>query len=185
MEEKFSSIEVNLSEGKIFISGTEAFIEKNMQTIFSFVQQNRIHSPIGKTDEYREIQQIEKKEQIITGKEQEKLDKYVINGVYHIDDEDGTISILKTVPGNTKAEKMKNIALIVLHIRKQKIEGREIIPICEKHNCYDASNFSSVFKKEKTNIIRKGNGQKWTLELTQPGEKEAIELLEEMVNGKK
>ena len=185
MEERNSSIEVNLSEGKIVISGTEAFIEKNMQTIFSFVEQNKTQSRVQQVDDQSQIQLSEKGEVIVDEKEQEKSDKYIENGVYHIDSEDGTISILKTIPGNTKAEKMKNIAMIVLHIRKQKIEGKEIIPICEKHNCYDAANFSAVFKKEKTNIIRKGNGQKWTIELTQPGEIEAVELLEEMVNDKK
>ena len=80
---------------------------------------------------------------------------------------------------------MKNIALIALYIRKGKVPGKEIIPICEKHACYDSANFSSTFKNEKTNIIRKGTGQAWTIELTQPGEAAALALLEEMANDKK
>jgi hypothetical protein len=34
-------------------------------------------------------------------------------------------------------------------------------------------------------MIRKGNGQSWTLELTQPGEEAAIELLEGLANAAK
>ena len=72
-----------------------------------------------------------------------------------------------------------------MHIKKGKIPAREIIPICEKHACYDSSNFSSVFNKEKANIVKKGAGRNWTIELTQPGETAALALLEEMANDKK
>jgi hypothetical protein len=112
-------------------------------------------------------------------------DKYIEEGVYHIDALDGSISILKKIPGNSKAEKTKNIALIVLHIKKEPIHASLIIPLCEKHNCYDQANFSSMFKNEKTNIVRKGSGKAWTIELTKPGKEAAIKLLEDMVNASK
>lgn len=191
MEEiKNATVSINLTEGNIVISGSEEFVEKNMETIFSFVERvnKSVYDP-KKVAQPKEDCRGETtiSEEAITTEETTPItvDKYIKAGVYHIDGEDGTISILKKIPGNSNAEKMKNIALIVLYIRKEKIAGKEIIPICEKHVCYDASNFSSVFKNEKTNIVRKGSGQKWTIELTQPGEEAAIELLEEMANDKK
>ena len=191
MEEiKNATVSINLTEGNIVVSGSEEFVEKNMETIFSFVERvnKRVYAP-KKVAQPKEDCRGETtiSEEAITTEETTPItvDKYIKAGVYHIDGEDGTISILKKIPGNSNAEKMKNIALIVLYIRKEKIAGKEIIPICEKHGCYDSSNFSSVFKNEKTNIVRKGSGQKWTIELTQPGEKTAIELLEEMANDKK
>ena len=39
MEEiKNATISINLSEGNIVISGSEDFVEKNMETVFSFVE---------------------------------------------------------------------------------------------------------------------------------------------------
>ena len=189
-----SSIPINLREGSIIISGPECFVEKNMQATFEFVEKyfssfptiplaTPVSLPSSGTsanEHSTESGTVDSKTIPVAGN-----DKYISAGIYHIDSDDGTISILKKVPGNNKAEKAKNIALIVLYIRKGKIHGKEIIPICEKHNCYDSSKFSAIFKNEKTNIIRKGTGQSWTIELTQPGEAAAVALLEEMVNDTK
>lgn len=184
MSENSACITVSLEDGSITITGSETFIEKNKEDVFNFVERNiqtKIKHKMIKDEPIEISTDVSTKGATIIDTE----DKYITNGVYHIDPEDKTISILKKVPGNTTAEKSKNIALIVLHIKKGKIMGKEIIPLCEKHNCYDASNFSSIFKNEKTNIIRKGTGQSWTIELTLPGEKAAIDLLEEMANDKK
>ena len=190
MEEiKNATISINLTEGNIVISGSEEFVEKNMETVFSFVERanKSVYAPkkVAQQKEDCRREMTISEEPITTEETTITVDKYIKAGVYHIDGEDGTISILKKIPGNSNAEKMKNIALIVLHIRKGKIAGKEIIPICEKHACYDSANFSATFKNEKTNIIRKGNGQAWTIELTQPGEVAALALLEEMANDKK
>ena len=85
------------------------------------------------------------------------------------------------VSGITKGRKTKETELIEVPY----MAVSNVIPICTKHACYDSSNFSSIFKNEKTNIIRKGSGQNWTIELTQPGEAAAITLLEEMANDTK
>lgn len=188
-ETKTASISVNLNDGSISISGSEGFIERNKEDVFSFVEKNirSSHKPSIAAVKFENSSNAPTRNAAqdpptnITVSD----DKYVEAGVYHIDGEDGLISILKKVPGDNKTEKAKNIALIVLHIRKGKVTGKDIIPICEKHNCYDSANFSAAFKNEKTNIIRKGTGQAWTIELTHPGEQAAIALLEEMASEKK
>lgn len=188
-ENKNVSISINLGDGSITISGSETFVEKNMNSVFDFVERNRQFVPqtTASEEDATKGDKFSTQSTLTTPPiENPKIgDKYIKAGVYHIGAEDGAISILKTVPGKNKAEKAKNIALIVLYIRKGKVDGKELIPICEKHACYDSGNFSSTFKNEKTNIIRKGSGQSWTLELTQPGESAALALLEEMANDKK
>ncbi|WP_249028579.1 hypothetical protein [Tannockella kyphosi] len=189
MEEiKNASITINLSQGSFSIQGSEIFVEKNMGDVFSFVEKNssivqltQPHENQIKMNSDCENSAIEQKITPVLN----MSDKYIEGGIYHIDSEDGSISILKKIPGNNDATKIKNIALIVLHIRKIKIEGKEIISLCEKHNCYDSSNFAAIFNKEKTNIIKKGQGRKWTIELTQPGEEAAVNLLEEMLSANK
>ena len=194
MDNKSPAISLNLYEGSISISGSEEFIEKNLKVVFDFVEKNiQTNSRATTTSDTLTVVNASKDIPISNTVSSEHLkvsaapsdDKYIKAGVYHIDAEDGTISILKKVPGDSKSEKVKNIALIVLYIKKGKIPGKDIIPICEKHACYDSSNFSATFKNEKTNIIKKGTGQSWTIELTQPGEAAALELLEEMANDKK
>lgn len=192
-----SSVSINLREGSVTISGSESFIEKNMEAAFDFVERNfSLNSGVLPTfSADQALMSVPEASSSVnpsldtytngTIQVTDDNDKYIKAGVYHIDSEDGTISILKKIPGNSKAEKTKNIALIVLFIRNGKVPGKEIVPICEKHACYDSSNFSSVFKGEKTNIIRKGSGQNWTIELTQPGREAAIALLEEMANDTK
>lgn len=188
-----ATVSINLHDGSIVISGSEDFIEKTMKVAFDFVEKNlsmpatpSVLTTLAATNQLEH----NSKEDIVNLESNNTAlvpsdDKYIKAGVYHIDADDGSISILKKVPGDNKAEKAKNIALIVLFIKKGKIQGKEIIPICEKHACYDSSNFSTVFKNEKTNIVRKGSGQSWTIELTQPGETAARALLEEMANDKK
>lgn len=188
-----ATVSINLHDGSIVISGSEDFIEKTMKVAFDFVEKNlsmpatpSVLTTLAATNQLEH----NSKEDIVNLESNNTAlvpsdDKYIKAGVYHIDADDGSISILKKIPGDNKAEKTKNIALIVLFIKKGKIQGKEIIPICEKHACYDSSNFSAVFKNEKTNIVRKGSGQSWTIELTQPGETAARALLEEMANDKK
>lgn len=187
MEEiKNASISINLNEGNINISGSEEFVEKNMETVFAFVKESIKNTSIPKKESKSKAPEI--KDVAVSPAEKDDIeieDKYIKAGVYHIDSEDETISILKKIPGNSKAEKMKNIAMIVLYIRKGKIQGKEIVPICEKHNCYDGPHFAATFEAEKTNLIKRGNGKSWTLELTQPGEEAVVALLEEMTNDKK
>lgn len=189
-----ATVSINLHEGSIVISGSEDFIEKNMKAAFDFVEKNLSVAPTvinapavpavaNPLTSFPIANTAMPEPANVTSASSD--DKYIKAGVYHIDADDGTISILKKVPGDNKAEKTKNIALIVLYIRKGKVPGKEIIPICEKHACYDSSNFSAIFKNEKTNIVRKGSGQSWTIELTQPGETAALTLLEEMANDKK
>lgn len=194
MDNKSPAISLNLYEGSISISGSEEFIEKNLKVVFDFVEKNILTNSRATTTSDTLTVVNPSKDIPVTDTVSPELpkvsatpsdDKYIKAGVYHIDSEDGTISILKKVPGDSKSEKVKNIALIVLYIKKGKIPGKDIIPICEKHACYDSSNFSATFKNEKTNIIKKGTGQSWTIELTQPGETAALELLEEMANDKK
>jgi hypothetical protein len=189
MSEQEANITVNLLENSFSISGSEAFVEKNGEKLIDFLEKymnikELVSTPTPNSHPNTQLDSVQKLSQ--NEKQiKDNVDIYIKAGVYHIDAEDGTISILKKVPGNNKAERARNIALIVLYIKKERISNKLLIPICEKHTCYDKSNFSAWFKNEKTNMIRKGNGQSWTLELTQPGEEAAIELLEGLANAAK
>jgi hypothetical protein len=171
-----TTITVNLKERSFTISGSEEFVERNKQELKDFIMMNI------EQEETTIANKSEKEERIecIT----EEQNRYIRNGIYAIDSEDGTVTILKKIPGKTNAEKTKNIALIVLFAKgeNEKIQGSEIKRLCEKQKCYDAKNFAAIFKRDMSNFIMKGKGQSWTIELSIPGKDNAKELLESLCN---
>jgi len=171
-----ASITVNLKERSFTISGSEEFVEKNKQELKDFITMNIESEEIISANN----KENEDKKYSLT----EEQDRYIRNGIYTIDSEDGTVTILKKVPGKNNAEKTKNIALIVLFAKgeNEKIQGSELKRLCEKQKCYDSKNFAATFKRDMSNFIMKGKGQSWTIELSIPGKDNAKELLESLCN---
>ena len=103
MENINSSISISLRDGNITISGSDTFVEKNMQAAFDFVERNLALFPTtpllrpslifldlpinGTTTDYSAAGQ--------KSVSDAESDKYIEAGIYHIDPDDGTISILK------------------------------------------------------------------------------------------
>lgn len=175
------NINVNLKEGSFSITGSEEFTERNKKELEDFIK-NNFNLSLNESNVSYPI----KAEMGIDKSIPQNIidDKYIQKGIYAIDSEDGSIAILKKIPGKNNAEKTKNIALIVLYAKGQneKIQGSEIRKLCEKQKCYDLKNFAAIFKRDISNFIMKGKGQSWTLELSIPGRDNAIELLESMCN---
>ncbi len=189
MEEiKNASISINLSEGSIVISGSEEFVEKNMENVFSFVEHANQYTYLTIPQKAPNTDNV--KDEIVVKtdnvEQQTDKDKYKNLGIYSVDSENDTIYIHRKIPGNNNAEKMKNIALIVLYEKGEPVEGATLKTLCEKQGCWDRSNSSSIFEREmKLFIKKKISAQKWTIDLTIDGEKAAVELLEGMINDKK
>lgn len=169
-------ITVNLKERSFTISGSEEFVEKNKQEFKDFIMMNMEQEETTTANNSEK----EDNKDCMT----EEQNRYIRNGIYAIDSEDGIVTILKKVPGKNNAEKTKNIALIVLFAKgeNEKIQGSEIKKLCEKQKCYDAKNFAATFKRDMSNFIMKGKGQSWTIELSIPGKENAKELLEGLCN---
>lgn len=193
MEEiKNASIAINLNEGTITMTRSEAFVEKNMEKVFSFVEKTRgVLSHVEALTETASKPMVDATKlsqetpEIITP-ETARKDKYKKLGIYSVDAEDGTISIHRKIPGSNNAEKMKNVALIVLYERNEPVEGAKLKTLCEKQGCWDGNNSAAIFEREiKLFIKKKISAQKWTISLTIDGEQAAIELLEGMINDKK
>lgn len=174
-DEKNFSIAINLSEKSFSINGSEAFIEKYLNELKTYINEDikTLSKPIKTTDII--------KPPATQTTPVAKANKYIENGIYYIDEQTGEIKILKPVPGTTKAAKAKNVAMILLYAKNDEMTGSEIIPHCEEQACYDMANFSAIFKKKDGCLIRKGSGANWSIKLTIPGRKAAEEILESMV----
>ena len=170
---------VNLTEGSFKIEGSEKFVLEQLSTLKEYIADTRFTEPRQlRSDNLITTDSICETSNVSPTFNQELL-KYT--SIVHVDD-DGEVSILQKIPGKSKSERMKRIALIVLFAKNEKIIAKTLIPICEKHSCYDGGNFSTAFSNDITNFIKKGKGKMWTLELTMPGRESAVALLDEMVN---
>ena len=128
MEEiKNASIAINLNEGTITMTGSEAFVEKNMEKVFSFVEKTRgVLSHVEALTETASKPMVDATKlsqetpEIITP-ETARKDKYKKLGIYSVDAEDGTISIHRKIPGSNNAENLlKSQALIKKSYRQKK-----------------------------------------------------------------
>ena len=91
-----TTITVNLKEKSFTISGTEEFVEKNIQELKDFITMNMKYE-----ENVMEENGLKKEKSISITEEQ---DKYIKHGIYAVDSEDGTVTILKKIPGKNNAE---------------------------------------------------------------------------------
>jgi hypothetical protein len=95
---------------------------------------------------------------------------------------DGKIQILKGIPGNGKAGKTMNAALLCLFANE--LQGNTevgfdtIRDLCQAHGFLDSSNFSATLKEAKEHLIITGTSRRLSAKLTVPGRKEAQRLAE-------
>lgn len=103
------------------------------------------------------------------------------------DSVDGKLKIIADVPGDSKAVKARNIALVLLY--GHYLQGTEQIPsefireACTDHGCFDSGNFASSLKALKDKIVmntKPGGG--YDVKLTAPGRKAAKEFVESLNN---
>lgn len=78
-----------------------------------------------------------------------------ITDLYSIDSESGKVSIHGKIPGSSKSERMKNVALVVLYCKDtdNPVPSAEIKEVCITQACLDSSNFATAIKKDNTNFI--------------------------------
>lgn len=176
-----SELNVNLIECSFSIKGTEEFIDRKTKELLEMFNKIGVSKPQVKQNENSCTQTVEDKTESPTVEEEKHYQKYEDAGLISVDEDE--VLILRSVPGNNNATKMKNVALITMYTLGKQIEAKSIISNCERLNCFDSKNFSAIFKNDKNgNFIRKGKGQSWTLTLTIPGKDKAIAVLEEMYN---
>lgn len=179
-EVKTSIIKLNYKEVKFSISGNEDFINQNLNILLEFVKDNNL---VKYQNDNKQINDSNINSNVHFD---DYIQKYINAGIVHIDEE-GNITILKNIPNKNNSDKLRNITLIYLFLKKGNADGNDnnLKMICDKNKCYYSKTFATILGKEKINIVKRGNRKKWTIELTKPGKEAAIKLLDEMVNGNK
>lgn len=173
-QDRMFTLKLALGDNSFELQGTEDFINTNMQKLLETIQSNSSNN-VNKSEIATNV-----KEDNELNYSDNTLEKY--KRVIAYDNVNDKLHIMGKVPGNNKADKTKNIALITIWAKNREITGNEIIEECKKQTCYDPKNFSAIFKRDSINFIKNGKGQSWTLKLTVNGEEEAIKILDTMLN---
>lgn len=178
MEEKdYSEIYINLKEKTFSIKGNSNFVKESFESIKEIVVSLKNVPEITEKNEAEE----EMVESENYTKENDK-DKYIKAGIYSLNE--NKVIFHKRITGKTNAEKMKNVALVAIYAKNEKIQSGELKELCERQSCYDANNFAAIFKRDIENFIVKGKSQSqsWEIDLTVGGREKAQEILEGMMN---
>lgn len=178
MEEKdYSEIYINLKEKTFSVKGNSNFVKESFESIKEIVVSLK---NVPETNEKAEVEKetVESKESI----KEDCKDKYIKAGIYSLDE--NKVIFHKKITGKANSEKMKNVALIAIYAKNEKIQSSELKELCERQSCYDANNFASIFKRDIENFIVKGKSQSqsWEIDLTVGGREKAQEILESMMN---
>lgn len=97
------------------------------------------------------------------------------------------IKIIATIPGSSKAEQTRNVALLLLygeHLRgADEVTAESIKDACVDQGCYDNKNFASHLKSLKPKVVMDPKpGGDYTVKLTAPGRKSVKEMVERLNN---
>ena len=98
--------------------------------------------------------------------------------------EEGQVNILKAIPGGSKAKQMVNATLLYLVglglTGETTGDFRKIRELCKHHSCLDSKNFSLRLKEAKQFFIVAGSHKSQTAKLTHPGATKAKALAAEL-----
>lgn len=178
-----SSVNINLKEGVITVSGTEAFVERILSTYMSRVQQYKadaILKPHLPKTEDTSVQSLGNEPEYSNQSSTEDMTKYIKHGIYHYSNGETTL-ILPHLPGKNNSAKMQELLLLMGFAAKDhKINTSDFKILAQRHSCLDSNNFASILKRNSNLFLRKGQGKTQQIELTFPGIEEAKKLLDSL-----
>lgn len=175
--DKYARISVSAKDGKIEISGSEDFVREQVMNFRDFIMKNQevisVHPSAPPTSN----------PEIIESETLEEDSSTEYKNVIAFDGEE--IKILKDIPGESLSDRMVNAALIylfakIINNKEETAYFSEIRQVCKDHACLNASNFSTVLKKQKNFFLINGSGKSMNAKLTHPGRKQAEELVKEL-----
>ncbi len=96
----------------------------------------------------------------------------------------GVVKVLKDIPGNSKAEKTANAALLYLFgknlLSQEQATFSEIRQVCKEHAILDGPNFAGAIKDQKEWFIVTGGRKSEVAQLTKPGKKQAQSVVDSL-----
>lgn len=173
MADDKSSIRINLKDGNFEIEGSEAFVTQTLGVLREIIREtNHLVSSSSETEGGP----------FVTPAPHHNPDN--TNPYPKVVDMNGdAITVIKAMPGSSKAEKTVNATLVFLWAKNHKgfdlVPSSEIRDVCKRLSCLDEKNFAAHLKGAKEFFIdqgKQGSPDK-RYRLTVPGLSKAEDLL--------
>ena len=178
----------------INVSGTKEFMDKSLDKLLNFSQQQ-----LGVSTTQSEPAQVEPAQMLSQEVDLDDVDNTVIKKITSENDEASkektpkraiasrstsykladTSGLIDKVTGKSVNEKTRNIALLILK-SKRKVSGKELAQICKTHNAYHMNSFSTMLTKSAL-FDRTGGRTNWELTLSKKGQAEADALYKKLM----
>ena len=158
-----ANIKIQLNQFLVEVSGSEEFVK------------NQYEELVKKCHFY---ERMECNSCCSSNFKQEDSSKGVVESVYDKDDlenffsieEVGVVSINMPVPGNNKAERIKDLILLIGYAKKNEwVPFAAIIEECKRQGCWDSKNFATYVKQLDSNVMISGKGKNKSVRLTAVG----------------
>lgn len=179
-EKKEAKISISIIEGKFEISGSEEFVNKQIEN-FKDVITKTLEKPTQQVNSKMTSEIPIKEKEIESPQKQAIVQDDSFSHIYVVDDE--KVRIICDIPGKTAAEKTLNTALIYAFAKHnlgiEEADVGEIKIVCQNHGFLDKVNYSTHIKKGDPKLfLDKGSGKLRTIKLVRPGIKKAKEIIE-------
>lgn len=171
IEKNNSEIEIKFENASVRACGSEEYIDKTMEQFFTNYLPKL--STAYSTDSSNANCAV-----AIKGEKRE------IDDLFSLNEDSGKISIHGKVPGASKSERMRNVALISAYCAGTDafLASSAIKDVCIEQACLDQKNFAASIKKDKSLFVVDGRGADWSIKLTVFGKEKARGILEEMLD---
>ncbi|MCF6165758.1 hypothetical protein LROSL1_0298 [Furfurilactobacillus rossiae] len=174
--ESNAQLEVNFSEKSFKVEGRETFVNKMFQVLKAELEQYTVPSTISKNETDKQGDNQPSEDGFRTSN-----NKFIEAGIYTYDDTNDKFEIITSMPGSSNSQKMINIALLLCLFYDRPVSRDEIKEQAEVQNAYDPNNISAHFSKDRQQFIKtKATSKGWTVSLTVPGHKDAVDFLNEL-----
>ena len=182
MENTAAKIRVSLREGLLEIEGSEEFVSKQIENLKDVITKLPLphQSPTAPVTPPVIPETGNRGAGADTPKSTEDAAKY--DSVISV--AGGIVKVLKDIPGNSKAEKTVNAALLYLFgknlLSQEQAPFSEIRQVCKEHACLDGANFAGAIKNQKEWFIVTGGRKSEVAQLTKPGRKQAQSVIDSL-----
>lgn len=180
-----ATVSFNLADQFFSATGSEAFVERTMKEALATlkaVAQNgaALNEKPGDTSLESSVGDLPDEPEMT---EVEGLDKYIQAGIFSYNSEEERYEISKLVPGETKAQRMTNIGLLLCYVNGGAVTSDDIKEQALRQGTFDKKQMTQRFAKDTRQFVKAKGAvdDDWSVSLTVQGKRNVQVLLDQLL----